>query len=45
MELAIIALGLFLLVIGELALDRFDPRLAFVVVSTGLLYLFGVGKF
>lgn len=44
MGLAIIALGLFLLLIGELALDLFVPRLSFVVVSAGLLYLFGGRK-
>ena len=40
MGLAIIALGVFLLLIGELAIDLFVPRLSFVVVSAGLLYLF-----
>ena len=44
MGLVRIALVLFLLLIGELALDLFVPRLSFVVVSAGLLYLFGVKK-
>jgi hypothetical protein len=41
MGLAIIALGLFLLLIGELALDLVVPRISVVVVHAGLLYLLG----